>query len=394
LSEQPGHDKYYHWNDIPMDNDHLILAETAFNAPNPAYASTRRPDDWALWSAGLAVRQTVQGRTLNYHDVPISAANHTLVANSHLLNTTEKMQWLENERLQSQFVAAGRTISYLDIDPDTMKTDVAQSYLNAANFALWQERAAVTADDFPLNATLFQTAGTKLLSNAEQAMVSARLAVPDHAEVPAPTVWPDVPPRDGKRLAAEILLSGAQYAKWQTALALDQSAFPQVWTNDGVRDLADRTLSPDEHLLWSQTIGAGSPIAITMTWLMIPHRASATVIAERLLAPDQFALWSDMAGRTLQLQHLGNSRGAANWAKSILSASDYATWLNQAAYTTATWQAFEYDSSLVQQRVVEAIFGVNSSDAVAWRAWAAPPPPPSPPDGGPIDVPPADPSGN
>ena len=246
---------------------------------------------------------------------------------------------------------------------------MATQYLSAAELALWNERAAVALKDVPLNSTLLTNGkAAKLLSARELADFTAQVQAAGHVDAPLPKIWPDVPPARGKRFAAKYLLPASEYPKWVEAAAGTELDFPQVYTNWVVDDIAAKTLSADEFSAWKRIVGANPPQTTYHKWLMMPHRPSAHWISIRLLPNAEATKWQEMINLTMLPQHLGGSPGAIIYAKSALSAADFQTWQTYASQQNMplTWQAFRHDKSLMQQRIVEAIFGAGSPDHHAW----------------------------
>jgi hypothetical protein len=189
---------------------------------------------------------------------------------------------------------------------------------------------------------------------------------------PLPTVWTDIPPARTKRLVAETLLDANQYLQWQKAAAANADDFPQVYSNDAINELALDTLSADEYHDWRNRIEPNPPQPAQLNWLMCPHWATSIAICNALLAPDQAKIWDDMISYPMLYQYLGGSSQMSIYAKSALDGSQYANWQ---AYATQlnrplTYEAFQFDRSVLQEQIVKIVFGANSTDYAAWRSWA------------------------
>ena len=317
LAAKPGHSgSAYLWNDVPFSN--VVLAETVFKNPRAGFPQFQKPDDWALWAAGRIVYGATNGQP-TYKDVPVTAQYNTVVTGSDLLTGSQKQKYLEKYRVHTQLVANNIPVTHVNVDPDDLVREVADDYLNDVELALWEERTAVTVDDFPKNTSLVaSSAKGTLLSTAEQTELDAYMAQPGSATDAIPTQWPDVPPAREKRFAAQYLLPGAEYTKWLSAKGVNQDGFPFIWTNDAVKSLAQQTLNPAEYTAW-----LGKPAdriqASNLAWWALP-RASNAVIAERLLNSNQKTFWTILGGQPFPYQLWGKSPALVNEARSYLGA--------------------------------------------------------------------------
>jgi hypothetical protein len=372
---QNNSDGLYHWNMLPFSASYQTFAEAAFNPPDPALASHKQPNDWTLWSAAAALHDSVGNRPLTYKDVPLGEPYHTIVVGSTLLDPVQQQQFLEKERLASL-----SSVGYLDIDPDSRNYDLAKEKLSDADFSKWLERVAVTLDDVPNSLNFYQSpAAAKLLSSDELKDLYKKVGPhegsmndPVPPNPPLPTVWTDIPPARTKRLVAETLLDANQYLQWQKAAAANADDFPQVYSNDAINELALDTLSADEYHDWRNRIEPNPPQPAQLNWLMCPHWATSIAICNALLAPDQAKIWDDMISYPMLYQYLGGSSQMSIYAKSALDGSQYANWQ---AYATQlnrplTYEAFQFDRSVLQEQIVKIVFGANSTDYAAWRSWA------------------------
>jgi Phosphoinositide phospholipase C, Ca2+-dependent len=373
------------WKDIPMNSAYITFARAAFGLADVDFATAcdiefgpqcnpeYRSAHWAKWNRGTTLRTSLGDRELTFIDVPVTA-DYAEIAEG-LLSTDEYTRYQEYARIQNTLVANGQPVTHLSIDPEDVQRAVAAHYLAEVEFKLWEERTLVEMADFPLNTAVLASKGNILLSSSEKATVAAALAQPGVVEVPAPTHWHHVPPGKGKRFAAQNLLPYAEYVKWLEVAAADQLDFPQVWSNSQVVSIATSALTGDEYQLLAQKVGATPPVVNNLNWLMMPRRASAHQLALRLLPNSEAQKWVDMMPLTLLPQHLGRSKTNANYAKSVLTTEQFAQWNGYADNTAAPndWRQFTYDTSLIQERVVEAVFGTNSDNHKAWRTAAGRP---------------------
>jgi Phosphoinositide phospholipase C, Ca2+-dependent len=379
------------WKDIPMNSGYTTFARAAFGLADVDYAAAcdidsapphcSAPflnDQWAKWNRGTTLRTSLGDRELTFIDVPVTA-DYAEIAEG-LLSTDEYKRYQEYARIQNTLVANGQPVTHMSIDPDEVQRAVAAHYLAEVEFKLWEERTLVEVADFPLNTAVLASKGNILLSSAEKATVAAALAQPGVVEEPAPTHWHHVPPGKGKRFAAQNLLPYAEYVKWLEVAAADQRDFPQVWSNSQVVSIATSALTGDEYQLLAQKVGATPPVVNNMNWLMMPRRASAHQLALRLLPNSEAQKWVDMMPLTLLPQHLGRSKTNVNYAKSVLTTEQFSQWNGYANNTAAPndWRQFTYDTSVIQEYVVEAVFGTNSDNHKAWRTAAGRPTPSRP----------------
>ncbi len=381
------------WRDIPMNSGHTTFARAAFGLADVDFATACEidsapphcsidylADQWAKWNRGTTLRASIGDRELTFVDVPVSA-DYAEIAQG-LLTVDEYKRYQEHARIQNSLVANGQPVTHLSIDPDEVQRAVAEYYLsgNSAELSLWEDRTSVSVADFPINASILAAKGEILLSQAERVAVAESLAEPDVVQEPAPTLWHHVSPGKGKSFAAKHLLPLAEYNKWVQVAAADERDFPQVWSNSMVSDIAMRSLTADEYQLLSQKVGANPPQVTNMNWLMMPRRASAHQLALRLLPNSEAQKWVDMMAQTLLPQHLGRSKTNANYAKSVLTTEQFSQWNGYANNTAAPndWRQFTYDTSVIQEYVVEAVFGTNSDNHKAWRTAAGRPTPSRP----------------
>lgn len=365
------HANWPEWRDVPFEPKHAILAEAAFNSPDVLHTGKHRPADWALWNKATSLKAALSPNEVTYRDIPVDDDDFLKIVNeSGFISAGERSKYLERRRLERDYVSQNRPILHLDVDPDAKLEEVARQYLSAAEFLLWQERTAVTLNDVPVGASFAaHPAYHKLLSAREKQEMTEIMAQPDFVSAPMPTVWFEAVPANNRRFAAQHLLSPAEYAKWLHGVAATQADFPPVFINSYVEDIAIKTLDPGEYAAWREKVGQNPPQMTNLRWLMTPLRASATTIAERVLPNAEAATWKEMLGKTILPQHLGLSAGAANFARSVLSPEGYNQWqaMVQVTNMPLDWRAFRYDRSVVQERIVEGVFGKNSENHLAWR---------------------------